>query len=691
MQNIIDVIAGVPVRPTPHVWNKVVDGEKVPGDHKKTNPGTRKPETIAEVGGKINICIKNFNAKKSAYGPGGYKRELLRYLKELKQLGGDLTEGQRLKLNDIRDPDVQSLIGDLFIEADAPQVAAPPVDVDDPMVRPQDTPRRPSPDSQEEAPPPAKRPVNHHIQPRILNPTEAPVTAAAAPIEVDTPDVVMDTQGAVSGGNDPAGNGAMWSCQSHAPEIIEQGGKLKLRFGGSRLQYTWAMDMRAHNISELAADFVPIGHSLAWEVPSFYCTPADWKLIPFQTHKCRISRVGVAVTPVGKETQFNTASGTSTIASNEHLCVAFKSVGMNFRHDIPATGYRRVKNNESSSTLITNVSENIDWVDLRKRYWGPLSDWTSGETPARYGTTSQVSCAELSIRENEIVCGVYVDPFDKSTKANNVASFGALLKDRLVERFPLTPAIGKPIIQEIYEPIDGTLNYQPHRYLLKGAKDVSVFGKENTSAFLYSSAGSISVDNKMTFINRDESFSRNANIAQSGYELGMTGSYHTLIEKYRNVHGQSGYDTKTHTGKSMPMLTFGLCPIRLINIASSAPEYVNARVIWKIDYFMEVECEFMRPEYCFATNISADSTIYPVNMYTSLIPRHMLNPCTYNSTLTEQPQYETLAPKAIQFQKNGQISYDYVYADTVNGIMGAGASDDVTWKQSTQGLKMSAA
>lgn len=685
MQAIVDGILGVPIQPVRN-WNKVVDGRKVKGDHKKTDPTTRKPETLAEVGGKINISLRNFNARKSIYGPGGYKRELIRYLKELKELGGKPSDDQWQKAMNLNDEEVVNV---LQIFADGPQVQEPDDNlveeqteaVTEQMVRPDGTPRRPSPDSQEERPPAAKRPA---LEPRVLNTPAATAAPTAAPTAVPTavPTAsatvpAMDSTMGASGGNDPAGNGAMWESQSFQPQYSKGEDSDIITFGGSRMQYTWALDMRSHNVDGFG-DFVPVGHTVPWHWIPFYCTPGEWASLPWKTHALKVKRVGVAITPIGKEVQFNTASGTSTIASNEHLALGCKAVGLNLRTDVPAFGLRRVKNNESTSTLITNSSADIDYKDLRSRFWGPLSDFTLNEVPARYSTTSQVSCAELSIRENEIVSGIYVDKFDKATKANNKASFGPVLLDRYVTRFPLMPAMGKPIIREVYSPQCGLLNTQPHRVLIQNSKNPLIGDKGTVQVFApYGST----INNKTDGISANSGVSRNTNVAKE--EISQLGSYHSTVEKYRMVN-ITGFYKGGHNGHMQPSITFGMCPIRLIDITSSTPSYVNARCVWKIDYFIEIEAKIFKPDHCFATNISADGTVYPEAMYISPVPRIYNVPTGWDTTTTDQPTREGVNVESQHHSKGGYVHYSYDTTTTVADI--AGASYVNNWAQSSKGL-----
>lgn len=677
MQAIVDGILNVPIQPTRNTWNKTKNGEKVAGDHKKTDGTTKKPETIQEIGGKINMSIRNFNAKNSRYGPGGYKTELFRYLNELKEMGGRPTVGQHEKLQALSadNEDLRTLM-DIF--AEGPQEDPPPLSQEEPMPRPEDTPRRPSPDIEDQQPAPPKRPA---LEPRVLNATAAPVIEA--PI-VSSANAASSSGTMASGGTDAAGNNAPWSCKSFAPSYQEGPDGLTVTFGGSRLQYTWGLDMRTHNVDGMG-DFVPMGHSVPWHWIPFYCTPAEWASLPWKSHNMTIKRVGVSITPIGKETQFSTASGESVIASNEHLAIGFKSVGLNHISSIPATGIRRVKNNEDASKLITKTSDNVNYLDLRKRYWGELSDWTAATDPNHYKDDAQVSTAELSIRENEIVSGIFIDKFDKTTKANNKAYFGSVLKDRYVERFPLMPQMGIPIIKEVYSPKNGIINTQAHRILIQNSM-ICHRGGTGSSAMPVVYVDTAQKSNKISLGNNYSSFSRNQNIGTN--TILNIGSYHANVEKVRlaGVGGDRTCDQPTNVNQ--PIITFGLQPIRLINIASSKPEYVNARVVWKIDYFMEIQCSFQRPDHCFATNVSADGTVFPSHMYTTPLMRQGLFPAIWEDTAgkTHLPKSEELSAYAHHFQKEGRGETTvYLGADdTIEKIMGAGAT--ACWSASTDGL-----
>lgn len=663
----------------PKVYNKNKDGHKVPGDHRKS-VSTLAPTSVEAVGGKLSQSIRNYWSKKQAWD---YHAEILRYLPELHQFpNAHLTAkqkddfvkiGEKLKQNKDtkRYEELRPLIDKYVIGEQAPP---PPADI--PM-RPEGTPTRYREEDQEEAPPP-KRPdiTPRHFDFAQVEEPQAGPSNQTEPIDVDQePSNMSDGNTGPSGGADAAGNDCNWRCKSFQPEYQHTPDGLKIIFKGSRMMYTWGMDMRTHNVANIG-DFVPAGHSYPWEWIPTYCTVAEWNSLPWKTHEMNIAKVGVQITPIGKESQFNTSSGTSVIASNEHLTVGYKAVGFNHDPSLPGTGYRRIQNNTTDAKLITNSSTAIDYSDLRKRFWGPLSDFTLNSDPVSYGTGAQVSCAEGSIRELEVVSGIYVDKFDKATKGNNKASFGSVLKDRYIERFPLMPAMGKPIISEVYEPKCGIINTQPHRVLLKNSKNYMVNGPQNTARNVWcvEFGSGTGAANKIITANTPEAsnwtYSRNTNVGTNV----QIGSYHALVEKYRFAGTDGDSQADQHSGKSMPMLTFGLCPIRLVNFTSSAPEYVNARVVWKIDYFMEINCKFMVPSHPFATNISADGSEYPANMYTSMFPKIYMNPCGFSTTegQTNLPSYESVDPTAVQSQLEGHIQYTYTNDGTLTDITGAG-------------------
>jgi len=675
----------------PKVYNKNKDGHKVPGDHRKS-VSTLAPTSVDAVGGKISQSIRNYWSKKPAWD---YHKEILRYLPELHQFpNAHLTPkqkddfvkiGEKLKLNKDtkRYEELRPLIDKYVIGEQAPP---PPVDV--PM-RPEGTPTRYRDEDQEEPPPP-KRPdiTPRHFDFAQIEQPEAGPSNQAEPIDVDqTPNTMSDGKSGPSGGADAAGNDANWRCKSFKPEYQHTPDGLKVIFKGSRLMYTWGLDMRTHNVANYG-DFVPMGHSYPWEWIPSYCTIGEWNALPWATHDMNIAKVGVQVTPIGKESQFNTSSNESVIASNEHLTVGYKHVGINMDPSLPATGYRRIKNNVAGSSLITNTSEAVSYSDLRKRFWGPLSDFTLNEMPASYGTGEQVSCAEGSIRELETVCGIYVDKFDKAVKANNKATFGSVLKDRYFERFPLMPTMGKPVISEVYVPKNGIINTQAHRVLIKNSQNYSVNGPQNTARQVWCAefSSGTGATNKIVTANDTQTsqwtMSRNTNIG-TGDQLG---SYHSLVEKYRFIETDGDSQASQHSGKGMPMLSFGMMPIRLINFTASAPEYVNARCVWKIDYFMEIDCKFQVPSYPFATNVSADGSIYPANMYTSLFPHIYLSPIGWSAMAgkTNLPIYENLDVNALNLQNEGHLLYSYNNAEATTAIAGAGST--TTWAQTTGGL-----
>lgn len=670
-------------------------------------------EALQAAGGSWTVPQFKKIVEKAGAGEEWAQLVLSDYNQFFTSMGGEYNDDYKKVIDDNRGSD---FINHLFPAENpvASQEEEPPVSfspVDPPMVRPEDTPRASQKRKQDLDLPEARRRLTYQTQPvgeapPTSAPTAAPTaapTSAPEPMVVEPPAMATPDLNGASGGNDPSGSSnAFHVFKSTKPSYSQHDGGMTIKFGGTRLMYSWALDMRIHNVDGYG-DFVPVGHTIPWDWIPFYCTPGEWNSLPWKTHSMSIKRVGVTITPMAKETQFNTASGTSQIASNEHFAMGHVAVGLNLREDIPGYGIRRIKNNESTSSLISTSSEAIDYKDLRKRYWGELSDMPyDGTKPNMYTNDKPRACSELGIREIETVGGMYVDRvyYNSGEGSNNKSLSGCPLLDRYITRFTFMPAIGHPIIQEEYVPKCGIINMQPHRILLENSRQIELRdgGLVRGSKYGFTM---VKQDNRLQVnqiakvnttgsscvgqLNPEEEveFSRNTNVGTT--VLRNIGSYHALVDKSRIFDSNERGDTCKTT---QPSICFGMEPIRLINLTSSTPEYVNARAVWKIDYFIEISAVFDEPSYPFATNVNYNNVVFPANMYTSYIPRKMLNPLGWGTgTNTALPDKEIRQPSFKHgFERHGWPTTNAT-EDSVTLADVAGTNAQTPWVQDKGGLQ----
>lgn len=670
-------------------WHRMDSrGNKVKGNHKASSV-TDAPDVLSakipypdqrrqQLAGKLNNMLRNVGSKTASYN---YKEEAIKWGNEFKKQGGVWTEKQDAAVKVSLDknpadrdwfdafkhnfnlPTIDNGIGHPAGAED--QVQAPePIAVDpvSPMVarRPEETPR-----SQDKE---AKRRRLNFDEPQVPEPptstvaatSSAPVTSAATAVAVpsSTPNPSGGNQrnenmsgagGAV--GVDASGGLPFQTIESHFPVHNVDGGVETFTFGGTRIMYTWAYDFAMGAIPTLndiganTCDGAIVGHQLPWEWIPFYCTPAEFAMLPYRHADIYVDKVRVRVTPLAKETQFETASGSTKIASQEHLALGKVCVGLN--HKWPNVAQLRAKEQSTPSMNYTTSSLTIvDFKDLRQRFWGNLSDWTAAASPYP-GSGIAKPTSQLGIRELENVQVMLWDRWNQTDQGENKFCWGAPLIDRYITRFPLMPAIGKPIIDEEYSPKHGlvyAINTVP--LMNVSAKGVKFRGDSNVTNTTFVSYG---VKDLQGTASLATDYFKNSNVGTN--ERSIIGAYHSTIEKNVIVDGHSGLaaNNKYHT---MPSIMFGMEAIRPIDFASSTVSPVQARCMWKVDYQITFKC--VRPEdvykWPFATHIKPSANIAsPTNVqksYASPVVRlhplatHAMYPSTTDATETTRPGIE---------------------------------------------------
>lgn len=641
-----------------NVWNREHNGRQVPGNHRSSGV-TRKPETIAEIGGKINMCLQNFKAQSAQWD---YPAELDRYIGELHALGGVMKPAQRLKLVALSyvDQRARDIIRKYNLSVTPAAVREPVLDAPQPAQaapaivearRPEDVPRAEQPEEK-------RRRVHADAAEARINPvSEVPpgIPQAPAPriedIEVDPPENITEATlagtagmaGAIpSGGSTPEGFGGSQIIQSFEPRHFKDSTDNAdvVIFGGSRIMYSWAYDMYPHNdVGNTEMDFFPVAHQVPWEVIPFYCTPQEFASLDWNRKDIKVSRVKCRVTPLAKESQFSTQQDTVTAVSNEHLVLVKHAVGLN--HKLPLVTMRYVAGNLPSSTMQINTSALPDWGSIVNKFWGVVPAWVSGVNPisgGAVGSQPALPCSFLQYRELETIGGLLNDKYDKTTKANNTRNFGFPLVDRYVKRQILASVLGKPIVDMEHKVQNGWISRIPNvpyttDYLSSGQHDR--FGRHHT---LQRSANDIGVSNKDSFFDTtDNTFSRNINCGS--VTRNATGRYLMQVEKSRQINGQCGSNADGYLNP-MPSIMIGMCPIKPISVASTLINPVQARCMWQIDYEIEFR-QYSHHEFLFPTHHAVDgTTTLPPNVHWSCKPPVMNDPLGWDTASTFIPQRE---------------------------------------------------
>lgn len=668
------------------VYNRDDNGKKVKGNHKTTGV-TRKPETIAEIGGKINLCIQNYRAKTQTWD---YKDQLKRYVAELKALGGDLNENQLSKIQGLASTGENSEYAASILRDNGYNVGnavqqqnaieeniIPGEEANVPIAgpsgvqarRPEDTPTRP--------PSEVKRPRYNTTEGSTELATVPPQASTEAAPVLEAPVAAVQVEEAeMSGGGggatvgvDAAGSLPMQSIGSFMPSRTIEGNDELFRFGGTRMMYSWAYEFFPGNIPAfgyLAAnknDGVVVGHTLPWEWIPFYCTPAEYKMLPHGISDIEIDHVRVRVTPMAKETQFTTNGSNSGVASQEHLCLGHVAVGLNKKWPGPFAQLRAKEGGTVSGAQMSFSSsglEKVDYQDLSKRFWGNLSNWTANASPygnptTTSGTPSVVtngtarSCMEGNIREIETVSVMMWDVWNKTNQGSCTNSFGVPLIDRFITRFPFMAAVGKPLIDEVYKPKCGIVSRVKHVSPFRYDSYFQAGNCTQTGSYVtkrgYNVPSFNNQDSQLT--GTDVNISKNLNM---GTKNTIVGSYHAAIERMNIGKQQTGAYSDETLGVQ-PSITFGMQPIKPIDFSTSLGVPIQARAMWKIDYEIVFRCS--RPQeiyhWPYPTNICPSANVANPNALQkspdainrhNAFPEYGLYPQSWDTTNTFCPAFE---------------------------------------------------
>lgn len=698
----IRTLTGMGPPPNRNTWHKSKNGVKVPGDHKATaeDEDTPKPETIAQIGGKIRQSLANFRAKTQRWP---YDKDLDRYIGELHALGGTLTAKQKLDLKALSAVDERAKAiavkygydTNLYSAAEpGSQIPSPPRDRS-PLRRPPSPveARRP-PDTPSREEPPEKVPRRLEYNNGLPAPTpptqvEAPISnetvpsaEAPEPIAVDPPQE-MSAATAPSGGSDPSGGASAGDIEfmSYPMETEMRDGCIYVRCGGSRLMYTWAYQMFPHNLDGTTnsatpfgnglIDYYPVAHRVPWEWLPFYITPAEYDSLLWNKADIEIQHVRCRVTPMGKETQFSTSSTSTDPVSNEHVTFGKYCVG--FNHKFPGiTAMRNWSGNVSGNTMKLSKSEQINWVKLRQKIWGDLSDWTSGQMVA-----SKQSCIDLVARELETLDGVCMDFFDKTTKNSNSRNFGSPRFDLYFKRFGFMGKIGKPIIDEMYVPKCGVLSQVPFRRLNLD-QGLDQFLLQGNHCFQKSYTQPTVKNRQSTYTGTWNDGSENMNIGNENY----VGAYHRMIETRQTDSPGAGFEGRDGFS-SQPSISIGICPIMPIDPTTEQPTPIQARALWKIDYEIVIKQKlhsgFPYATYC-TPSASTGYERFPPNCRLGTLPPKMLYPVSFDGTNTAYPNRELLNNYTDQVSNCGRALYNNSAANDTDTTM-------CGWNYTTPGLQ----
>lgn len=430
----------------------------------------------------------------------------------------------------------------------------------------------------------------------------APVAAVAADNMAGTPPA----------SGDPSGQLPFIPIESFMPRVrAEPDGNQYVTFGGSRIMYSWAYEFfpntlpAMYNYAASTVDGVTVGHSIPWEWLPFYCSPQEFQSLPHGEQDVKIQQVRCRVTPLAKETQFTTAGATSGVVSNEHLCLGKVAIGLNKK--FPSYIQARIKENSviTNATMSTDLSKltAVDYGDLRKRYWGPLHNWTKDTQPyATPSTTSgstvtngtPLSCMEMNVREIETVSSILWDAYNATDQGKNNNYYGVPYVDRYVKRFPFMAAIGKPIVDEVFEPVDAYVSMVKHCAIFGASAPTS--GNDWRGKYGKHPSSSLTNKNKISMIGAS------GESAVASFNCGNNpknnyGNYHRPIAQPVLTHPESKLDQIEDV--LQPSITIGMCPIKPIDATTSLGVPIQARAMWKIDYEITFCIEFTPERFNF--------------------------------------------------------------------------------------------
>lgn len=629
-------------------WHKIVGGEKVPGDHKATETGTREPDTIALVGGKINQSLRNFKAKK---GQWDYPSELLRYINMLHSMGGELTANQRLKLSALamvddraaaikeiadsyRPGSVVSEIFDANSPEGGPQIAGPEtprrapltpnkeaakkrkLDFGSPVSSIQSSQQSSQGSSQqtlETVPSQAESPFSSQqtletvpslpasqetgsSQSQVESPFSSQQTLETVPSLQGSPaiqevepmqiDPNMSAATAPLGGGDASGSVASgeMSFRSYPMRQEFTNDGINVYCGGTRVMYTWAYQMSPHNLDGTTNASDPFAAGVVDYYPVAHRLPWEW--IPFY------------MTPA----EWDDLLWNKADISVKHVRVRVTPLAKESQFSTSSTSTDPVSNEHlvlgkrcvgfnhkwPGITMMRNYAGNITGNTMQLSKSGNI-DWAALRQKI-WGDCSDWTSGQMVANKQSCM-----ELFNRELECLDGVIIDAFDK---TTRNNNTRNFGAPRFDQYFDrfnfmaaigkPIIDEI-YKPKHSILTKVPFRKLHVDPDISQFVNSGNGLVFARGYSNTVskNRDNGYDGTDIDHSENFNIGatnLTGGYHSLVEQMRTMPTHCEPWRGTDNYNPQPSISFGMCPIMPIDPTQELPKPIQARAMWKIDY-----------------------------------------------------------------------------------------------------------
>lgn len=294
----------------------------------------------------------------------------------------------------------------------------------------------------------------------------------------------------------------------------------------------------------LPVDFLP-----------FYITPSEFDQLPYGS---KVVNVKCNVVPLGVRTAFEFGGTTTGHTTNEFVPIGMAIEGLNIKFPI-----KNVRIGSTGNNMIAGSVKDLDVDDMRNRMWSDPD-----------------SSAHLVPRHVMGYAGILSTP-DSADNENFWSQTGCYNLDTCVNTFLLNTAVGQPIINYEYKPVDGAISTKAYDGINANRTDLvrgCVLPRSMKISPVSTTTAGQTVQNKNTILlrNGNEDFEDWVNFYNFGY--------FTKIEKF----GFNPSDGMMGTNKPQPQIHVGIQAVPAMTPGSERVTFQNTSAYWSIDTEMEI-------------------------------------------------------------------------------------------------------
>lgn len=295
----------------------------------------------------------------------------------------------------------------------------------------------------------------------------------------------------------------------------------------------------------------------------FYLDKHEINLISLMSSRCVEARV--TVVPQGLRATFDTGTTLSGQATSEHVAFGCHAIGLNHKMYTRGCKYTASAEKPMIPTDITDVVLS----DIMDKYYGRKFNKDERNIPMILGVP----------RHTDAYCALLTN---SSRALGNYATHdeGCYKLDEYLHRWNFLPKCGEKVIDWEYKCKNGFLNIKAHDVPGYDGQNLAFLDRSMHANMSRVGIASQSKDGQVTVAPENEV---------------MMSSTRTLLNSYSLIDDPMlfGVDsTVTPSGKTVPLIYFGLLPIPAINPSKEQTDFLNAAGNWSVTCELTIELDY---------------------------------------------------------------------------------------------------